>query len=237
MKKEKYNVVTDNTIDLYFKDIKGYETMSYEEEYELWKDYKENGNEESKNKLLEANLKFVASVAKSYQGMGLSYADLIAEGNVGLMRAIRKFDGDKGYKFISYAVHWIKQSIREALDKRNTMDTDDLPVNQESNDFDNDKESMKCSSDNYLYEENLEPIRHKEEIKVVGLLMNYLSDKEKIVVSKYYGLNGAKQKTLDEIGQELGLTKERVRQINEKSFKKMRSAALNIGIDENIYQL
>jgi len=237
MKKEKYNVVTDNTIDLYFKDIKDYETMSYEEEYELWKDYKENGNEESKNKLLEANLKFVASVAKSYQGMGLSYADLIAEGNVGLMRAIRKFDGDKGYKFISYAVHWIKQSIREALDKRNTMDTDDLPVNQETNDFDNDKESMKCSSDNYLYEENLEPTKHKEEIKVVGLLMNYLSDKEKIVVSKYYGLNGAKQKTLDEIGQELGLTKERVRQINEKSFKKMRSAALNIGIDENIYQL
>ena len=83
----------------------------------------ENHDIDARNKLVEANLKFVTNIARNYKGLGLSYSDLIQEGNAGLFKAADRFDPDKGFKFISYAVNWIKQSILEALNKKNSLIT------------------------------------------------------------------------------------------------------------------
>ena len=95
----------------YFNEISEFKPLSREEEFSLWERYRKNNDIGARDKLIKSNLKFVASVAKNYQGLGLSYADLIAEGNCGLLKAIDKFDYEKGFKTISYSVWWIRQSI------------------------------------------------------------------------------------------------------------------------------
>lgn len=115
------------TINDYLKDINKIPMITPEEEKELGKKIKE-GDKESKDKLIVSNLRFVVSVAKQYQGQGLSLDDLINEGNIGLIRAADKFDVDKGFRFISYAVWWIRQSILQALSEQSR--TIRLPMNQ-----------------------------------------------------------------------------------------------------------
>ena len=115
------------TINDYLKDINKIPMITPEEEKELGKKIKE-GDKESKDKLIVSNLRFVVSVAKQYQGQGLSLDDLINEGNIGLIRAADKFDVDKGFRFISYAVWWIRQSILQALSEQSR--TISLPMNQ-----------------------------------------------------------------------------------------------------------
>lgn len=105
---------SDNSLKLYFKDLSQYSLVSQEEEVELAKKVKE-GDKRAEDKLITANLRFVISVAKSYQGRGLDLVDLIQEGNLGILEAARKYDPNKGIKFISYAVWWIRQSIMKAL--------------------------------------------------------------------------------------------------------------------------
>ncbi len=122
----KYIIVDDESIAKYFKDIKKSEKLTSEEEFLLAKKIKE-GDQVALNKMVTSNLKFVIKVAKEYQGQGLSLADLIGEGNEGLIKAANKFDRDKGCRFISYAVWWIRQSIREALN--NYSRTIRLPTN------------------------------------------------------------------------------------------------------------
>lgn len=215
----------DKNTETYFSEIGTYSPLTRDEEYTLWKQYKENNNIDARNKLVSANLKFVASIAKRYQGMGLSYNELVAEGNVGLIRAIDKFDGDKGYKLISYSVWWIKQAILEAINKRNVLEADDLPFVVVKEDTENEETTIDDSlSEKYIEDESkIEQIN--DEKTTVGFLMNFLSDKEKNIINKYYGLDGAKPKTLEEIGSELGITKERVRQIKKNSMLKLRSEA------------
>lgn len=215
----------DRNTTTYFSEISENKPLTKEEEYELWKDYKENNNFEARNKLISSNLKFVASIAKRYQGMGLSYNELIAEGNVGLLKGFERFDASKGYKLISYCIWWIRQSIIEAINKRNGIDAEDIPykTTDEDDDLYEDEETIRSE---YFFDEQQKKDITNDDKTTVGYLMNFLSDKEKNIINKYYGLNGEKPKTLEEIGDELGITKERVRQINKLSFAKMRSAAL-----------
>ncbi len=115
------------TIDDYLKDINKIPMLTPDEEKEIGRKAKE-GDIDAKNKLITGNLRFVVSVAKQYQGQGLSLDDLINEGNIGLIRAADKFDVDKGFRFISYAVWWIRQSILQALSEQSR--TIRLPMNQ-----------------------------------------------------------------------------------------------------------
>ena len=122
--------ITDRNVEsigLYFKDVSKSKILSKEEEAELYSEIKK-GNKKAIEKLITANLRFVISVAKKYQGNGLSLVDLIQEGNVGLIKAAELFDPDRGIKFISYAVWWIRQSIMKALSDQSR--TIRLPLNQ-----------------------------------------------------------------------------------------------------------
>jgi RNA polymerase primary sigma factor len=116
MKKRHVIFDNDETISKYFKDLRKSVLLTQEEEIELAKRIK-NGDQLAVNELVKANLKFVVSIAKDYQGQGLSLADLISEGNYGLIKAANKFDHKRGFRFISYAVWWVKQSIIQSLNE------------------------------------------------------------------------------------------------------------------------
>ena len=230
LKKQKLGTPYDKSVKTYFEDVAKCRPLSREEELALWRDYKYNGSTIAKNKLLSANLKFVASIAKQYQGRGLSYADLIAEGNIGLIKALDKFDGERGYKFISYSVWWIRQTILEALSKRCGSNDEDLPDNIDKPPAsDEDDYHTALGDDTYISEEHGKSCE-LEYLQAIDLLMEFLNQREKNIITEYYGLDGNKPKTLEEIGFEYGLTKERIRQIRNQSFKKMRSAALATGM-------
>lgn len=104
-----------NLISLYLSDLREHELLSKEEEFELLKRIKENDDEEAKNKLILSNLRLVISVAKKSLGNGLPLIDLISEGNIGLLKAIEKFDSTKGHRFSTYAVWWIRQAIKKSI--------------------------------------------------------------------------------------------------------------------------
>ncbi len=260
-------------LDKYLTDIGKISLLSAEEEAELARRIRE-GDQEALDKLTRANLRFVVSVAKQYQNQGLSLPDLINEGNVGLMKAARRFDETKGFKFISYAVWWIRQSILQAiveysrivrlplnkvgsyhkingafrsfvqefereptneelaelLDitpkdvanvlKGNTRHVSvDAPVSSEEGSatmLDFITSGEEDLPDNQLMEQSL-----KEEVQQ-GL--SILSPREVEVLSTYYGLNGYKALTLEEIGELYGLTRERVRQIKERAIRRLRKS-------------
>jgi len=117
----------DDTINRYFNEINKYPLITAEEEVELSVRIR-NGDDEALNKMVQANLRFVISVAKQYQNQGLSFSDLINEGNLGLVKAAKKFDETRGFKFISYAVWWIRQSIIQAISEQTRIVR--LPLNR-----------------------------------------------------------------------------------------------------------
>lgn len=231
-KKKKIINDFERSSQTYFKEISKYKTLSKDEEFSLWEKYKKNHDLKARDKIIESNLKFVANVAKSYIGMGLSYSDLIAEGNLGLLRAIEKFDYKKDVKTISYSVWWIKQSILDALNNRNEIKSDELPKDYEKSlDFDaedsyNVNESNRSAMSVFVENENND-ISKKEMVKVVSSLLECLTPRERKVISYYFGIGEKDELTLEDIGKLMGLTKERVRQIKERGFKKMRSEALS----------
>ena len=223
----------------YLKEIGVNTPLSREEEGYLSKEWLTKKDINARNKLVEANLKFVANIARNYKGLGLTYSDLIQEGNAGLFKAVDKFDPDKGYKFISYAVNWIKQSILEALNKKNSLKSAELP-NETCDDVIDDKKDLTINDisldDVYLDLSDDERRREKDICDVAKFLLTGLTSREKYIVCQYNGINEKKPKTLEEIGNNLGITKERVRQINEKAMKKLRAYALNNSITEDIYK-
>lgn len=223
----------------YLKEIGINTPLSREEEGYLSKQWLTKKDINARNKLVEANLKFVANIARNYKGLGLSYSDLIQEGNAGLFKAVDKFDPDKGYKFISYAVNWIRQSILEALNKKNSLKSTELP-NETCDDVLDDKKDLTINDisldDVYLDLSDDERRREKDICDVAKFLLTGLTSREKYIVCQYNGINEKKPKTLEEIGNNLGITKERVRQINEKAMKKLRAYALNNSITEDIYK-
>lgn len=235
LKKQKVGTEYDKSVSRYFNEVAGFKPLSKDQELELWRKYKYNGDLGARDKLISSNLKFVASIAKQYQGRGLSYADLIAEGNIGLIKALDKFDGEHGYKVISYSVWWIRQTILEALSKRNASDDEDLPCEYEKPLVtDDDDYKTEMGDDNFL-NDGFESNKEIEQSEAIRFLMEYLNQREKNIITKYYGLDGNKPKTLEEIGMEYGLTKERIRQIKNTSFKKMRSVALATGMTANTF--
>lgn len=206
----------------YFDEISKTKPLTKEEEFLLWKDYKENKNIEARNKLVEANLKFVATIANSYRGRGLSYSDLIAEGNIGLIRAVDKFEATRGYKMISYSVWWIRQAILEAIEKRNNINGDELPKDYEDQVPDEDEStyfSKEETPSRFVDDED----DKTDKKQAIAELLNVLDDREAEIITRYYGLL-EDPINLEDIGNELNLSKERVRQIMEKGLKKMRSA-------------
>ena len=262
-------------LDKYLVEIGRAPMISIEEEIELAQAIRKGGRvgERAKNKLVEANLRFVVSVAKQYQHQGLTLTDLIDEGNIGLIKAAERFDETRGFKFISYAVWWIRQSILQAIAEQSRIVR--LPlnqvgslnkVNQEINKFEQEhqrrpsveelaartgvdeekiSQSMAASghhvsidapfgddddnsmvdvmssgedsrADKYVDHESM-----AKELKQV--LDKVLKEREKQIVCACYGI-GEAEKGLEEIGDKMGLTRERVRQIREKSITKLRDS-------------
>jgi RNA polymerase primary sigma factor len=201
--------------------------------------------------LLEGNLRFVITVAKQYQNQGLDFPDLIAEGNLGLMKAIENFDWSKKLRFISYAVWWVRQSILQSLNEN--ARTIRLPVNVVQDLQRAKKELEKGGAElpdkfaNLPYTINLDNPLNEEGDTLVDILNNpnaelpdaglstedtlkdklismldVLDDREKTIIQDYFGLSGS-TRTLEDIGNDFTLTKERVRQIKEKALRKLRN--------------
>ena len=229
----------EKSTSAYFKEISKFKTLSAEKELSLWKRYKNDNDIKARDELINSNLKFVASIAKQYQGRGLSYSDLIAEGNIGLLKAFEKFDYSRGYKTISYSVWWIRQTILDALTNRNLLKGDEIPTCAEKQiETEEDLIQMinaKDAFDDYIESSTPAEVKFLEEKNVSELLLNCLDYRERYIITNYFGLDDIDALTLEEIGAKLSLTKERVRQIKEKALKKLRSEALKNSI-EYIYK-
>jgi len=258
-----------SSINLYLLEIGRKPRISSDKEVELMKRIR-NGDQQAFEKLIEANLRFVVSVAKQYQNQGFSLSDLISEGNLGLIKAIERFDETKGFKFISYAVWWIRQSILQALAEH--LRVVRLPLNKVGSlnkinkafshleqEFEREPSPEELANSLEISTEEVEATlgvagRHvsidapivkgeddslldvleskagcpiieklneescKEDILVV---LNRLKPKEKKVIEYYFGLDGKPKMGPEKIGEILGLTRERVRQIKEKTIRKL----------------
>ena len=211
----------------------------------------EEETKEIQKELLEGNLRFVITVSKQYQNQGLDLPDLIAEGNLGLMKAIENFDWSKRLRFISYAVWWVRQSILQSLNEN--ARTIRLPVNVVQELHKAKKELEKAGVDlpekfaNLPYTVNLDNPLNEEGDTLLDILNNpnaeladanmsteetlkekllsmldVLDEREKIIIQDYFGLSGS-TRTLEDIGNDFDLTKERVRQIKEKALRKLRN--------------
>ena len=211
----------------------------------------EEETKEIQKELLEGNLRFVITVSKQYQNQGLDLPDLIAEGNLGLMKAIENFDWSKRLRFISYAVWWVRQSILQSLNEN--ARTIRLPVNVVQELHKAKKDLEKAGVDlpekfaNLPYTVNLDNPLNEEGDTLLDILNNpnadladanmsteetlkekllsmldVLDEREKISIQDYFGLSGS-TRTLEDIGNDFDLTKERVRQIKEKALRKLRN--------------
>ena len=272
------SVNSDDSVRIYLQQIGKIPLLSSEEEYDLAKKIHEEKDEFSKNLLVNANLRLVVSIAKKYIGRGLSFLDLIQEGNMGLMKAAGRFDYTKGYKFSTYATWWIQQSITRAIaDKariirlpihmieslgkirRATIDlTTELghaPTKQEiayrlgvpvskltaivksaqstisMETPANSSEDSSKIADFIVDEDSIAPenrVSQENLFEDIRKMLNQLSPKERDVLILRYGLdnNGAK-KTLDEIGSQYGVSRERIRQIENRTISKLKKLCKN----------
>lgn len=257
------------SLDKYLQEIGREDLITVEEEVELAQAIKK-GDRQALEKLTRANLRFVVSVAKQYQNQGLSLPDLINEGNLGLIKAAEKFDETRGFKFISYAVWWIRQSILQALAEQSRIVR--LPLNQVGSlnkinkaiqKFEQENE-RRPSADELAKELDMPVDKVIDSLKVAGrhismdapfvegednslldVLVNddapvadrtlineslqkeidralsTLTDRESDIIKMFFGL-GCQEMTLEEIGDQFQLTRERVRQIKEKAIRRLR---------------
>ena len=269
-KKNKISKVNSGSISMYLAEIGKFEPLPPQREVELAIRI-QDGDELAMKELVEANLRFVVSVAKKYQGNGLSLADIINEGNMGLIKAAKRFDHTRGFKFISYAVWWIRQSILQALAEQSRLIR--LPLNRvgtitkitraaekleaeverqpKGNEIGSQLEmsgdevlmamqySRRHSSLNSPFQEGEnsslldiiedsqsdEPeaqIMMESMSEEVAAALETLSDRERTVLEMYFGIDRDSAMTLNEIGEEFDLTRERVRQIKEKAIQRLR---------------
>jgi RNA polymerase primary sigma factor len=206
---------------------------------------------EIERELLMGNLRFVITVAKQYQNQGLELADLVAEGNMGLLKAVDKFDWTQQLRFISYAVWWIRQAILQSLNENSR--TIRLPVNvvqdlqKAKKEVENNGQDLPDKFASLPYTINYDAPLNEEGDTLLDVLrnpdapmpdaifdtkemlkeklfniLNILDERERVIVEDYFGLSG-QPRTLEEIGNDFQLTKERVRQIKEKALRKLRN--------------
>lgn len=263
------------SLDKYLHEIGKVELLSAEKEVELAKRIKK-GDRAALEILIKANLRFVVSVSKQYQNQGLSLPDLINEGNLGLIKAAERFDETRGFKFISYAVWWIRQSILQALaeqarivrlplNKIGSINKINKAFNKLEQEFQREptveevaelmeakpemiEDSMNFSS---IHVSMDAPLRDEEGNNLYDVMLNNdspkpdeellnsslkleierslatLGEREAEILRFYFGLKGYQSHTLEEIGDEFGLTRERVRQIKEKAIKKLKNQYRN----------
>jgi RNA polymerase primary sigma factor len=210
--------------------------------------------------MVVGNLRFVISVAKMYQNQGLDLLDLISEGNIGLIKAIERFDITSGFKFISYAVWWVKQSIMAALNeyartirvpsnvlqdaqKQKKIDENDDTYLIEYNDtslmgipstvdlfkeINEDGDTLIEVINNPNAEDPMSALNNLDEVKKrMKYMLSILDDREKTIIEGYFGLCGS-ERNLDDLGEEFGCTKERIRQLKDKALKKLRNESFGL---------
>lgn len=214
-------------LSTYFNDIQNIRRLTRREE-QILSEKIQKGDEQALNKLVYHNLKFVVNIAKNYRNSNVPFADIISEGNLGLIRAAHKFDSSKGVKFISYAVWWIKNSINECIEKYNrdneTLSYDDYTINK-CTDLDNKFEQI-----NEDFEEKINNIQSRKD--AIESLMKCLHEREIKILTLFFGLNGGREMTLEEVGKEMCLTNERVRQIKDSALSKLKCEVLTYTDDE-----
>ena len=264
------DVKINDPVRMYLKEIGRINLLTSDEEFEYAK-RAEAGDEEAKRMLAESNLRLVVSIAKRYVGRGMLFLDLIQEGNIGLMKAVEKFDVSKGYKFSTYATWWIRQAITRALaDQARTIRVPvhmvetinkmariqrqmTLELNREPTDeeiakkmgisVDRVREVMKISQDPVSLETPIgeeddshlgdfikdERTMGPEEYATVEMLkeelrgvLSTLTEREEKVLRLRFGLDDGQCRTLEEVGQIFGVTRERIRQIEAKALRKLR---------------
>ena len=269
-KKGRPSKVSSGSISMYLAEIGRYNPLPPDREVELAIRI-QKGDERAMKELVEANLRFVVSVAKKYQGNGLSLADIINEGNMGLIKAAKRFDHPRGFKFISYAVWWIRQSILQALAEQSRLIR--LPLNRvgtitkitraaEKLEAEVERQpkgdeigaQLEMSGDEVLmamqysrrHSSLNSPFQEGENSSLLDIIedseaeepearimmesmseevngaLDTLSERERIVLEMYFGINRDSAMTLNEIGEEFDLTRERVRQIKEKAIQRLR---------------
>jgi RNA polymerase primary sigma factor len=268
-----FDDVSDDSVRLYLREIGKIPLLSAEEELELAQKVK-SGDKRAKDKMAEANMRLVVSIAKRYSGRGLDFLDLIQEGNTGLLRAVEKFDPDKGFKFSTYATWWIRQAITRAIadqartiripvhmvetinkllrtQRRMTQELNreptieelakelemepekveyvikikqditslDAGVGRDGEDEDSVLGDFIEDEDGATPEESATNQLLKEQVQAV---LSTLSEREQKIVKMRFGLEGGKSHTLEEVGQEFAVTRERIRQIEAKALAKLR---------------
>ena len=222
------------TVKTYYNELKKYKPISRDKEKELLIKAK-NGDLKAQNEILTANLRFVFNIASRYKGNGAAISDLISEGNLGLIKAMQKFDTSKDVKFISYAVWWVRNSMQEFIKKRQAnlnFEKEDKTLSTPliSNGIPDSEDEWVERREVMLSNEEDEAKRelHNNQRRIIDALMSKLQGREKKIVIEYYGIDGKKSKNLEELGKELRITKERVRQIKQVALNKLRSEILLI---------
>ena len=259
-----------SSTDLYWRDIKDAEPLSREKEVEFFQLAKA-GNEKARQALVFANLRFVVSVARDYKDYGLSLIELISEGNIGLMEAVKRFDETRGFKFITYAVWWIRQAILKALAEQGKIarppmsqindlqkiekesgflaqqlgrvptfeeiaDRVDISAERTRNAFEVSQQDVSLDAPAFPDEEtslvqvfasNEAPIDEcfvdSEMRDTVTGCLDVLDDRECQIVRAYFGLDNSEPQTLEEIGDAMGVTRERIRQLRNRALEKMKA--------------
>ncbi len=268
-----YDDASDDSVRLYLREIGKIPLLNSEEELELAQKVVA-GDKRAKDKMAEANMRLVVSIAKRYSGRGLDFLDLIQEGNTGLLRAVEKFDPDKGFKFSTYATWWIRQAITRAIadqartiripvhmvetinkllrtQRRMTQELNreptieelanelemepakveyvikikqditslDAGVGRDGEDEDSVLGDFIEDNESDTPEESATSQLLKEQVQSV---LSTLSDREQKIVKMRFGLEGGKSHTLEEVGREFAVTRERIRQIEAKALTKLR---------------
>ena len=265
------DVVVTSSVKMYLREIGQYDLLSREEEIKL-AEAAANGSQKAKDDLVNHNLRLVVSIAKRYMGRGLTLLDLIQEGNMGLIKAVDKYDVSKGFKFSTYATYWIKQAIsRAVMDQARNIRIPVHIIELMSNikKFEHDfqqahgrepkdaevaaalnievkkvKEAHAWTKDtasldimvgddedttvgSFIEDESVVPaftaIEENDRTTAIKNILDTLNDREKMVIIRRFGIGLERAETLDEIGKELGLSRERIRQIEAAALRKLRN--------------